>query len=298
MSAAEDFEEFVTILDAGSLTAAAQRLGIPRPTLSRRLARLESRLGVRLIHRTTRRIAATQEGTELYAKARLIVRAAQDAEAAVRRIDGVPRGLLRVSVPSEMPHAAMASWVAEFLETYPQVRMELVASAGPMDLIGGEFDIALRLGPVDAPNLVVRTLARDLQVAVVAPAYLAAGGPIQLADLQERSCIRGFMPDGTPESTWPLLDGGRAQVGGRLVSNQMGQRLYMARAGLGVALVVDRLVRQDLADGTLVPVLPGLLGRREPLCLCYPERSFMAPKTRAFSEFMNAKIQGIRQAKP
>lgn len=263
------------------------------------MARLETRLGVRLIHRTTRRMSATQEGTELYAKARLIVRAAQDAEAAVRRIDGVPRGLLRVSVPSEMPHAAMASWVAEFLETYPQVRMELVASAGPMDLIGGEFDIALHLGPVDAPKLVVRTLARDLQVAIASPEYLARHDkPIELSDLQEHSCVRGFLPDGTPETTWPLLDGGRVQVGGRLVSNQMGQRLYMARAGLGVALVVDRLVRQDLAEGVLVPVLPGLLGRREALCLCYPERSFMAPKTRAFSEFINAKIQGIREATP
>ena len=144
MSNAEGFEEFVAIIDCGSVTGAAEGLGLPRPTLSRRLARLEERLGVRLIHRTTRRMTMTPQGELLYAKARRVVQAAREAEAEVRRLDGVPRGLLRVSVPTGMPAMLFGEWVGEFLQRYPEVELEMVASSAHVDLAAEGFDLALR----------------------------------------------------------------------------------------------------------------------------------------------------------
>ena len=125
---AAGFEELVAIVEHGSLTRAAEALGMPRPTMSKRLARLEERLGVRLLHRTTRRMSLTGPGEVLYEKARRVVHAAREAEAAVQRLDDVPRGLLRVAVPAQVPEATFTEWLAEFLVAHPEVSLDVVRS--------------------------------------------------------------------------------------------------------------------------------------------------------------------------
>ena len=183
MSAAEGFEEFVAVVEAGSLTAAAEALGLPRATLSRRLARLEERLGVRLLHRTTRRLTLSLAGERLYETARQVVRMAKESEADVQRLDGVPRGLLRVSLPAGL-HRPMATWVAEYMRAYPEVQVELVGSPERVDLVGEGFDLALRATEPEDASLVARTLARVRLLAVAhaavprrARAAQVPGGP-------------------------------------------------------------------------------------------------------------------------
>lgn len=303
MNAAEDFEVFVAIVNAGSLSAAARELGLPRPTLSRRLARLEARLGVRLLHRTTRRLALTEEGQALYASARHVVSAAKEAESAVRRMDGVPRGLLRISLPAQMPQTLLAGWLRTFLDLHPELSIELNATTDAPDLVGGAVDVALRMGPIEDPSLVVRTLTRDLRIAVASPEYLAARGtPNNTAALAEHDCILGIHADGTPQRQWALMGGGTVRVSGRLTCNQMSQRLEAARKGLGIAVVIEGMATTAIATGELVQVLPEQLGHRESLCLCYADRRFLAPKIRAFVDFLSARILEIRarrqQAKP
>lgn len=295
MAVAEDFEEFVTIVDAGSLTAAAERLGLPRATLSRRLARLEQRLGVRLLHRTTRRMALTAPGEELYGRARRVVEAAQEAEEAVRRLDGVPRGRLRVSLPDQMPPALLAGWLDGFLEACPEVTLEVVASAVHVDLVGEGFDVALRVGDVDDASLVVRTLGNDLRIAVASPAYLARRGtPETPADLADHDCLVGYRSGTVLRREWPLTGGGSVPVSGTLATNNMALRLEAARRGRGIALVVERLAHRELVSGELVHILPGEVGRRERLSLTYPDRAFLDPKVRAFVDYLSARIAEVR----
>jgi DNA-binding transcriptional LysR family regulator len=292
MSVAEGFEEFVTIVDSGSVTGAAERLGLPRPTLSRRLVRLEERLGVRLLHRTTRRMKLTPQGELLYAKARGVVLAARDAEAEVRRHDDVPRGLLRVSTPMNPPQGVFTRWITEFLSTYPEVSIELVASSVHVDLVAEGFDVALRGDTIEDSSLVARTLVHNRRVAVASPAYLEIHGVPGSADaLADHNCILGFRGGSAPELRWPLRDGGSVSVAGTLMTNQMGIRLEAAKAHLGIALVIERFAGPDLASGALVPVLPDIVGRDERACLVYPDREFLDPKVRAFVDFIASRVQ-------
>ncbi len=295
MSAADGFEEFVAIIDNGSLTAAAHELGIPRPTLSRRLARLEERLGVRLLHRTTRRMKLTPHGESLYAKAQLVVRTAREAEAEIRRLDGVPRGPLRVCVPVEMPHALLIEWLITFLRAYPEVTLDVRGASTAFDLVAEGLDVALSAGLAEGPSLIAKTLFWNTLSAVASPGYLAAHGtPTTAADLASHACILGHQMAGVPERSWPLLDGGSIPVAGPLVIDQMGMRAQAALQGLGIALVIENSITEALASGELVGVLPEVVGRRERLSLVYPDRTYLDPKVRAFVDFIAARIGEVR----
>ncbi len=291
MGASAGFEEFVSIVERGSVTAASAALGVSRPTLSRRLAGLEERLGVRLLHRTTRRMKLTQHGEALYNKARLVVQAAREAEAEVRRLDGVPRGLLRVSLPMGMPQEALGQWLADFLALCPEVEIELVASSAHVDLVAEGFDVALRAGPIEDPSLVVRTVVKNASIAVASPRYLdLRGTPREPEDLVTHNCIVGFRAGIAPEQRWPLRDGGSIPVSGTLKTNQMGLRVQAARRHLGIALVIDRFAEAAIDAGEIVPVLPERVGREERVALVYPDRTFLDPKVRAFVDFLAARL--------
>ena len=288
---ADGFEEFVTIVDAGSLTRAARELRLPRPTVSKRLARLEERLGVRLLHRTTRRLNLTRQGTVLYPKAKRIVQATREAEAAVRRLDDVPRGLLRVSIPTAVPQAVFARWLVDFLTDSPQVSLEVVGSDGHVDLVAEGFDLAMRRGDIEDRSLVTTTLVTNTMMAVASPAYLEAhGAPASVDALGQHNCIIGYTARGTPDLRWPLHDGGWVEVAGNLATNQMGLRLEAARHQLGIALVIDRVAAEHLASGDLVAVLPGVVGCSDRVRLVYPEREFLDPKVRAFADLLKSRV--------
>lgn len=275
------------MVECGSLTAAAQALGIPRPTLSRRLTKLEDRLAVPLVHRTTRKLTLTAQGERLYAQARQVVAAARQAEDDVRRQDGVPRGLLRVSTPMGMPGQLVASWASEFLHQNPHVQLELVARGDHVDLVEQGFDVALRGGPVEDPALIMRTLVRMRQIAVASPGYLGERGvPRTADDLVDHSCIVGYRAGWAPDPRWPLLQGGTVNVTGALISNDMYVRMHSAVQGLGVAMVTDRPAQPMLQDGRLIHVLPSVLGRSEQVSLVYVDRGFVDPKVRAFVDLM------------
>ena len=292
MRAGEGFEELVAIVEAGSLTAAARELGLPRPTLSRRLARLEEELGVRLLHRNARRLTLTSQGQALYARARPIVGAAREAEEAVRRLDGVPRGLLRVSLPMGMPPIT-AQWMCDYLERYPEVRLETVASAEHVDLVAEGFDVALRVGPVEEPAWVARTLMTTRLIAVASPAYLSRRGtPTTARELEGHDCLIGFRAGRVPDRVWPLLDGGSVSVSGVWASNDAAVRFHGALRDRGIALVPDRLASPSVEAGALVHVLPAIVGRDERISAVYPDRQFLDPKVRAFVDLLVAYFSG------
>lgn len=292
---ADGFEEFVAIVESGSVTRAAQALELPRPTVSKRLARLEERLGVRLLHRTTRRINPTQQGKLLYEKARPIVQAAREAEAAVQRLDNVPRGLLRVLVPPRVPEEVFSGWLAEFLLEYPEVSLDVVGTDEHVDLVAEGFDVALRYGAIEDTSLISRTLAVNSEIAVASPEYLdARGTPTSAAQLSDHECIIGYKGSNVPDLRWPLLAGGWVEVRGRLMSNHDGLRLQAARRGLGIAMVIQQVAAELLASDVLVSVLPDLVGRQDHARLVYPDREFLDPKVRAFVDFVASRVAARR----
>lgn len=297
MDASEGFEDFVAVVENGSVAAAARRLGIPRPTLSKRLTRLEENLGVRLVHRSTRRLVLTEAGQKLFLRARRIVAEARAAREEVARLDDTPRGLLRVSVPHGRSMAWLDVLVLEFLTRYPEVSLEIVATSRHVDLVAEGVDVALRGGVVADESLIGRTLTRTDSAPVASPAYLARHGvPTTPEDLDVHECLLGFASGESPERSWPLRGGGSVKVQGRLATNDLGTRQALAVAGQGITLLPLRFAADDLDSGRLVPVLEGQIGIEGAITAVWVERDFVDAKVRAFVDLVVDRFDDALQA--
>lgn len=286
--ATEGFELFVRVVEAGSVSAAARELGEPRETLSRQLARLEERMGLRLLYRSTRRVRPTPAGELLYARAQPLVAAARAATDELRQQGEVLRGLIRISAPPGGGVETLARTAAPFLARHPEVRLELHATARHVDLVAEGYDMVLRAGTVRDPSLIARTLLRMETVAVASPAWLAGRPALRtVEDLAEHDAILGLAGGDRPERAWPLRGGGEVRVHGRFVSDDLGARMEACRAGLGVALV-PRMpgVLADLRDGRMVEVLPGQVGQPTTLSLVMPERALLPARVRALFDYI------------
>jgi DNA-binding transcriptional LysR family regulator len=277
---------FTRIVEALSLSRAALELGVPRATLSRRLARLETRLGARLLRRTTRRLALTEVGEAFYRQARLVLDAVSQAEASVRRMDDAVCGDLRISVPPIMT-PGFYQLLCRFAERYPEVRLQVHFSSRHMDLQRDGYDVALRAGTDLEPGLVARTLSRMSMLAVASPAYLAERGvPRSAKDLKRHRCLLGFARGELPQSHWPLKGGGKLHVEGVFVSNEITLLAAAALSGLGIALLPSMFIGPALRSGQLVHVLTGVVEATSRVAVVYLEREFVPPHVKAFVEAM------------
>lgn len=273
---------FVRSVDAQSVSRAAQVLGVPRATVSRRLARLEEALGVRLARRTTRSFTLTDAGQAFYVKARVVLEAVSAAEASVQVDDTVVRGTLRVSVPTGLP-PSFHLMVAEFMERFPDVKLFVQFSSQMVDLARGDYDVALRASSVIAPGLVARTLFREKSVAVAAPSYLEERGtPRNRRDLKGHRFLMNFGGGESPQIHWPLLDGGQIHLEGAFFTNSIFLACDAARRGLGIALLPNSIVEAFIENGELVKVLPNVLGADGRVAVVYAERALQPPQVRAF----------------
>lgn len=278
---------FARTIEAKSLSRAAAELRVPRATLGRRLARLEERLGTRLLRRTTRSLALTDAGELFYRHARIVLDAVTQAQASVHAAHDVIRGDLRISVPPLMDDS-LTRMLTDFAEKYPEVRVLVDVSTRLVDLQRDGYDVALRASSELQPGLIARTIARDRIVAVASPAYLARmGTPKKLKDLREHRCLTGFARGELPQGSW--LAGRRiVRVDGVFSSNDLRLVRDAAVRGLGIAMI-PHLVLGDLVEtGVLVQVLPGILESENRVSVVYIEREFIAPHVRAFVEAMVA----------
>lgn len=275
---------FARTVDARSLSRAAFELGVPRATVSRRLARLEQRLGTRLLRRTTRSMALTDAGETLYRHAQIVLDAVEHAEQSVRQADDVVRGDLRVSVPPGM-RDSFVRLVCEFAKRYPDVNVQIHASSRRVDLQRDGYDVAVRAGVDFEPGLIARKLATDHVLAVASPAYLAAHGtPKNVRELAKHRCLMGFERGEVPATSWPAGKDRRIHIKGAMSTNSMELLVGAAVAGLGIACLPVTMAREHLETGRLVPVLQGNLGAETQVAIVYPERELMPPQVRAFVE--------------
>lgn len=278
MPSNERLSEFAAVVAAGSISAAARALGLERATLSRRMSGLEADLGVLLFHRSTGHLRLTSAGKELSGRARRIVADADEAWSAVRRMDDVPRGVLRVSTVGDALDELLLNFVADF----PEVHIEVIETSRVVDLIAESIDVAVRFGPVRDGNLIVRRIGEIKRIVVASPTYLKQHGcPASPKDLSDHHCIVGFS-DGAPAKTWPLREGGRVPVAGRVAHNDLRLPRAAALASIGLALLTTSLARDDIRDGTLIPVLPEVVGDSVAVSLVFPEREYLDPKVRVF----------------
>ncbi len=273
---------FTRTVEAKSLSRAAAELRVPRATISRRLARLEERLGTRLLRRTTRSLVLTDTGEAFYRHARIVLDAVGDAEASVRRSGGAIRGDLRIAAPPMMSES-FYELVCDFARRFPEVRLHVDVAAQPVDLRRGGYDVAIRASTETEPGLVARTLARVPLVAVASPSYLEEKGvPRSRKDLRDHRCLMGFTAGGLPQTHWPVAGGGKLHVDGWFFSNEIALLGDAVMRGLGIAVLPLLIVRPFLESGELVQVLAGLVEAESRVLVVYPERELVPPQVRAF----------------
>lgn len=293
-----DMAAFVAVVEAGGFSAAARVLGLTPSAVSRLIARLEDRLGVRLLHRTTRRISLTHEGVAYYQRSARILAEIEDAEGAISALHAVPRGLLKVSAATAFADCQIAPLLPEFLDRYPGVRVELSVTDRVIDLIEDAVDVAVRFNVRSDPSLIQRLLAEDRRVICAAPAYLArCGVPESPQDLLAHNCLAWTGSQQSSLNDWPFSgpDGPYAlRVGGNAAVNT-GETLYaLMRAGLGIGRLAECLVGADIRDGRLVPlVLEHHRAETLPIHAVYPHRRHLLPKVRAFVDFLAGKFAPV-----
>lgn len=280
-----ELQAFVAAAEGGSISAAAEALTLPRATVSRRLTRLEERLDAKLVLLSSRKMALTDAGEALLPHARSALGAVEQAAQAVLSKAGPPRGRLRLST-MPLDWGPLRRMVAAFVAHHPHVRLELSCTNRYEDLLADQIDLALRAGPELSPGLICRRLATTELWAMASPAYLEANGtPEGVDELAAHRCLLGFRAGEHPETHWPLRGGGTVRVEPALASNDIMMLAEAARAGQGIALLPSIVVRPELADGALRPVLTAQVGRRGTLGLVFPDRQ-VKPAVRAFVDFV------------
>ncbi|MEY2934198.1 MAG: hypothetical protein RL033_4947 [Pseudomonadota bacterium] len=274
---------FTRTVEARSLSRAASELGVPRATVSRRLARLETRLGTRLLRRSTRSLVLTDSGEALYRHARIVLEAVGQAEASVRQTDQAVRGDLRVSVPPMLNESFQAMMCA-FAERYPEVKLQVHASSQLVDLRRDGYDVVIRATASELePGLIARILARAPLLLVASPDYIARhGAPLTRRELKAHRCLMGFARGALPQSQWPVAGGGQQHVEGVFSSNDVHLLAAAAARGLGIAFLPLAVVLPQLQSGALVPVLLGSIGAEVRISVLYLERELVPPQVRAF----------------
>lgn len=285
---------FAAVVEHGSFSAAAQRLGVSKSAVSKRVSQLEDELGVRLLHRTTRRLSLTEAGERCHEHAVLALRAARDAVDAATELQVEPHGLLRVSSPMSFGRLHIAPLVPELLHRYPRLRVELVMDDRRVDLVEGGFDVAIRVGDLPDSSLVARRLAACRHVLCAAPEYLERHPPITTpADLLGHNCL--VFSYASDASEWSLEGDGRVErvaVSGSYRVNNSEALLAAVCGGLGIGRLPTFVAGPALAEGKVSGVLPGFRLPVKTVHAVFPERQHLPAKTRAFIDFAREFMGG------
>jgi len=286
--ALQEMAVFAKVVAGGSLSAAARELGTSPAMVSRRLAALESRLGVRLVNRTTRTLNLTVEGSRYYEACTRVLADIQEADAEVAAGRVEPRGALKVALPASFGHQHVAPLVPKFAERYPKVELALSLSDRSVNVMDEGFDVAVCIADLRDSSLAARRLAPNRRVVCASPAYLTAHGtPRTPEELAKHNCL--VVTDFNANWEYKTRDGRSTsvRVQGRYACDNWEVLRQWALAGLGIALKSTWDVYRQLEEGSLVVVLPDYVFHSDvAIYAVYPHRRFLPAKTRVFIEFL------------
>ena len=289
---AREMELFVAVADAGSLSAAGRALGLTPSAVSRTIDRIEARLGVRLILRTTRRLTLTAEGQSYLSAARRILADLDDAEQAVAD-QGAPRGRLRVSAALAHGRLVVVPLLKDFVARYPHILVDLSLTDTVVDVAAGQADVAIRFGLLADSGLTARKIGETGRVVVASPEYLAQRGePTAPEDLHDHDCLNFNFRRAEP--VWPFRRGGvdfALTVKGPVEANNGETLTQLARDGVGITRVGAFSAEDDIRDGRLVPLLEAFNpGDREAIHAVFVGGANMPARVRVFVDFLAERL--------
>jgi DNA-binding transcriptional LysR family regulator len=283
---------FSIAVETGSFAAAGRKLGLSASAVGKAVERLEARLGLRLLNRTTRSLAVTGEGDILYRYVSRILKELQDAEQELHLVQKAPRGRLKVSVPTVLGRKIVMPALLDFRTRFPEVTTEISLDDVKVDIIEGGYDVVLRLGELDDSTLRARRIGPHTFTTCASPGYLAHRGiPQSPADLHNHCCIYYRFPTtGRPE-VWAFKNSTLATpIKPSTILNDGEALASAALGGLGIIQVPSYLVSDDIAAGRLQAILADYTDERGSVSLVWPPMSARAPKVRAFIDFMAERV--------
>jgi len=287
---------FVKVIESGGFTAAAEELDLPKSTISRRIARLEERLGVRLLERTTRKMRLTEAGQAYYDQVSGPIATLHTASAAAEEQQDVPRGLLKLTAPVDLGHAFLADLLVRFTKQYPELHVQVELTGRVVDLIREGFDVALRAGKLEDSSLVARRLGGTGIGIYASKTYLAARGtPKSPEQLRAHAFVMhtGVISNGRLPLVGPNGEEKVLEVDGPLSGNDFTFVLRALEASGGIGLLPKFSARRACAEGVLVQVLPEWTRQGGGLHLVYPSARYLPAKTKVFRDFILEQLDEL-----
>lgn len=284
------FRTFVRVVECASFTRAADTLGMPRSSVSAAIAELESRVGARLLNRTTRKVSVTPDGAAFHERCLQVIADVEETENLFLNRQAQPVGKLRIDVPGRIGRLILAPALPEFLDRYPGVEIDLGVTDRAIDLIGEGVDCALRVGPLPDSGLIARGIGDLPLINVASPAYLLRHGtPESPADLAGHLAVNYASPTTGRVEPWEWVGNGTAQtmeMRGRVTVNSAEASIACCLAGLGLLQIPAYDVRGHLQAGELVEVLPRHRAAPLPMTLLYPHRQHLSRRLRVFADWL------------
>ena len=288
-----DIAVFVQVVESSSFTAAAERLGLSRSVVSKYISRLEERLGVQLLNRTTRRLSLTEAGQRFFTGSQRGLQEIEAAEVEISHLQQTPRGKLRINTPMSFGILHIAPAIRDFLAPYPELAIDMNLDDRQVDLIEEGFDLAIRIAELPDSSLIARRLGPCRHVVCAAPEYIKKNGTPRTPDELRRHNVLTYRYQDSPNEWRFLTPDGRYAAVPVTGSIQMNNSLAIREAvltGAGITLTPSFIVGEDIKTGRLEQLLPEYRAQELSIYAVYPERRHLLPKVQAFIDFMKGRI--------
>ncbi len=296
MDRIELFRIFARVVEGASFTRAADSLGMPRSSLSMAIRELEARMGTLLLHRTTRRVAPTQDGLMFYERCLRVIAEVEEVEGLFRETASGPSGLLRIDVPSRIGRLVISPALPGFLKSYPGIKISLGVTDRAVDLVRENIDCVVRVGPLSDSGLIGRSIGSLPLINVASPAYLAEKGvPAHPSELGDHRAVHYSSPSTGRVEDWEWTEGGAVKtraLEGNIIVNSAEAYIACCLAGLGLIQIPAYDVKDYLATGALVEVMPAYRAEPMAMTLLYPNRHHLPRRLEVFNEWITSLLKG------
>lgn len=286
---------FIRVVDCSSFTRAADLLGMPRTSVSAAIRELEGKVGTRLIHRTTRRVSPTQDGTVLYEHAIRLVADVEEVEGLFRQTATRPSGKIRIDVPGRIGRLIIAPALPAFLDAYPEIDIDLGVGDRAVNLVEESVDCVLRVGVLADSGLIARPLGKLPLINTASPAYLARFGvPLTPADLRDHWAVNYASPTSSRVEHWQWIEAGSERsrpLRGRVTVNSAEAYIACCLSGLGLIQIPAYDVRRHLETGELMEVMPDHRAAAMPMTLLYPQRRHPSRRLQVFADWLEQLLR-------